>query len=49
MTTVNDSRQAVLDPANYAAGTVLDLAGPPVDGKPQLSPTSRCWVPAMIR
>jgi urea carboxylase-associated protein 1 len=33
VTTVNDSREAVLDPANYAAGTVLDLAGPLVDGK----------------
>ena len=26
------SRDAVLDPANYAEGTVLDLAGPLVDG-----------------
>ena len=26
------TRNAVLDPANYAEGTVLDLAGPLVDG-----------------
>src|ERR1700689_56247 len=26
------SRNAILDPANYAEGTVLDLAGPLVDG-----------------
>ena len=26
------STKAILDPANYAAGTVLDLAGPLADG-----------------
>jgi uncharacterized protein len=31
VTSVSVSRNAVLDPANYADGTVLDLAGPLVD------------------
>ena len=29
---MNDSREDALDPASYAPGTVLDLAGPLVDG-----------------